>query len=213
MMRLRLYIWLLTSVLGITTIKAQQHLLPIKKVINEVDYTITKQIDDSNWQTIENDGYMTVKKSVAKIDCENGQRRVLQLQPNLFEPKGNYTIEFKIKVPHVSEKGRGFDISVYDGLKAFDFNITAKQLTDYGITKIFTENTDFASNYKTVRFAVERYVGIVHIYVDGAWLASYIMRKPTKDKVLKIGKGQSSSAAVIQLGAFYADYTGAYRPN
>ncbi|MFN0293790.1 hypothetical protein [Pedobacter helvus] len=199
--------------LGIGSINAQQHLLPIKKVIGEVDYTITKLADDHHWQTIEDGGYLTVKKGVAKIDCGNGQRRVLQLQPNLFQPKGNYTIEFKIKVPYVSEKGRGFDISVYDGLKAFDFNINAKQLTDYAITKVFTENTDFATNYKTVRFAVERYVGIVHIYIDGAWLASYIMRKPTKEKLLKIGKGQSSSAAVIELANFYADDTGAYRPN
>ncbi len=213
MMRSRLYIWLLVSMLWVENANAQQHLLPIKKTISEVNYSIAQSKDDGHWQTLEDGGYMTVKKGITKIDCENGQRRVLQLQPSLFEPKGNYTLEFKVKIPYVSEKGRGFDISVYDGLKAFDFNITSKQLTDYGITKVFAEDKDFASNYKTVRFAVERHVGIVHIYIDGVWLASYIMRKPTKEKFLKMGKGQSSSSAIIEIASFYADYTGAYRPN
>lgn len=212
MMRTCLLIWIFLIVSGTQTVTAQQHLLPVKKNINEANYTIAKSSDDKHWQTLEDGGYFTVKGIVSKIDIENGQRRLLQLRPERFEPKGNYTIEFKIKVQYVSEKGRGFDISVYDGLKAFDFNITEKQLTDYGVNKIFTE-TDFSKSLRTIRFAVERYVGIVHIYIDEIFVASYIMRKPTTEKFLKIGKGQSSSAAVIELTSFYVDFNGAFRPN
>jgi len=212
-MQLRLFIWFLVMTLSVETTNAQQHLLSVKKTINEVNYTIAKSTNDNHWQTVEDDGYMSVKNGMAKIDCENGQRRVLQLQSNLFNPKGNYTIEFKIKVPYVSEKGRGFDIAVYDGLKAFDFNITDQQLADYGIAKVFATQTDFSSTFRTIRFAVERYVGIVHMYIDEVFLASYIMRKPTTEKFIKIGKVQSSSATVIEIASFYADFTGAYRPN
>ena len=189
---------------------SQQHLLPVKKVIGSVK---DEPFETDKWTAVHNNGVVKQKDGVLKIQCNPGERQVYKLEQQYFSPAQNYTIEFKLKVPYNSINGRGLDIGIYDGLKALDVNITENQITDYGIKKVLTDGLDFKSAFKTIRFTVERFVGIVHLYIDEKYTTSYILRKPTSEKYIRIGKENSSASTNIEISSVKIDYTGAYRPN
>lgn len=162
--------------------------------------------------TITNTGGSLVVQCAANQTVTYG---LTNLTTPAFLPTGDYTIEYRVKVP-VYNGGRGFDLYVRDGVNQHAFFCITNERLQSLITSSSTTVASYyldATRYHTYRYAVTRSTGESDVWIDGVYRGK-ITTKAATSGVYNFTFGKSSTANIID---FYLDYltfdlTGAYKP-
>lgn len=146
-----------------------------------------------------------------RINCLANQSYTFQVTPStdtVFNPTGNYTIEFRLKV--VANNGRGIDIYTRD--RVADNKLLCIDTARVYINGGATLYTLDATEYHTYRLAVERGSKNVHLYIDGEFITTY--NRPVNKSTPQLLFGKSNAAATTEgyLDYLAYDLTGAYKP-
>jgi len=167
---------------------------------SETDYTIT--VSDPAPDVSFTDGIMS-------ISCASGQSYTLNAKN--FVPDGDYTIEFRVKVPQ--NNGRGFDVAIRDGKFSHSLYCTTHERLYLNTSTVVNYYLD-AKRYHTYRLAVIRETGEVHVWIDGVYkgLGTTVTTTNSGNQLL-FGKSNASAVTDIYLDYFTYDLTGAYKPD
>ena len=157
---------------------------------------------------------VTFANGVMKVSCLANQTLVFNasnLTTQKFQPTGDYTIEYRVKVP-VWDGGRGFDVYLRDGLNSQNFFCVTNERMYFNNTTVVSYYLD-ATRYHTYRYAVLRATGETYCWIDGVYRGKVTTLQAASGAFL-IQFGKSSTVNVIDfyLDYFTYDLTGAYKP-
>lgn len=157
---------------------------------------------------------VTIADGAIKVSCLTNQTltfNATNLTTQTFQPTGDYTIEYRVKVP-VYNGGRGFDVYLRDGLNSQNFFCVTNERMYFNNTTVVSYYLD-ATKYHTYRYAVLRATGETHCWIDGVYRGKVTTLQAASGAYL-IQFGKSSTVNVIDfyLDYFTYDLTGAYMP-
>lgn len=127
----------------------------------------------------------------------------------VFNPVGDYTIEFRLKVTANTNPARGIDIYVRDGL-------SANTLLCVSTDRIHLNGTTLkeldATEYHTYRLAVKRSEKRMYLFIDGEFTTTINRNNNENPVQLLFGKSNTASTVEAYLDYLAYDLSGAYRP-
>jgi len=167
---------------------------------SESDYTIA--VSDPAPTITYTDGIMN-------INCASGQTYTLNAKG--FTPDGDYTIEYRVKVPQ--NNGRGFDLAIRDGKFSHSLYCVTHERLYLNITGAVVNYYLDTKRYHTYRFAVVREAGEVHVWIDGVYkgLGTTVTATNSGNQLL-FGKSNGTAVTDIYIDYLTYDLTGAYKP-
>lgn len=192
--------------------------------IPQKDLSVSAQLDgtklplNDGWIagtiTNSNSGTLTGNGEI-RINCTANQSYSFQVTPTTseaFNPTGDFTVEFRLKVVSNSNGGRGIDIYIRDGL-------TAASLVCVTTDKVFLNQTPSkllyeldGTSYHTYRLVVKRDENVMYLFIDGNYVTSLI-RSPNSGSIqLLFGKSNAAAVTDAYLDYLAYDLTGAYKP-
>lgn len=189
--------------------------------MEEKDISISPQIDgtklplDDGWAA----GLITDPSSASLtgngeiyISCESGESYTFQATPtteDTFNPTGDYTIEFRLKV--TANNGRGIDIYTRDGVSAHTLLCisTDRVFLNGGSTIV---NLD-ATQYHVYRLSVRRSDQVMYFFIDGNFIRTINRSSNLNPIQLLFGKSNAIAATEAYLDYLAYDLTGAYQPS
>jgi hypothetical protein len=157
---------------------------------------------------------VALENGAIKVSCLANQTLVfnatnLTTQP--FQPTGDYTIEYRVKVP-VWNGGRGFDVYLRDGLNSQNFFCVTNERMYFNNTAIVSYYLD-ATRYHTYRYAVLRATGETYCWIDGVYRGKVTtLQAATGANLIQFGKSSTVNIIDFYLDYFTYDLTGAYKP-
>lgn len=149
--------------------------------------------------------------SAIHINCTSGQSYTFQVTPSsssVFNPSGDYTIEFRLRV--TKNNGRGIDLYTRDG-------VSAHTLLCIDTNRVFLNggsafyNLD-ATEYHTYRLAVKRSEKQMYLFIDGAFIRTINRSENLGASQLLFGKSNAAAVTEAYLDYLAYDLSGAYQP-
>lgn len=157
---------------------------------------------------------ITYIDGVMRINCAANQTATYKATNATsipFQPTGDYTIEFRAKVP--ANNGRGFDFAIRDGVYSHSLYCLTHERFYLNTSTVVNWYLD-APNFHTYRFAVKRSTGELHVWIDGVYKGLGTTVTATSGAYqLLFGKSNASAVSDIYLDYLTFDLTGAYKPN
>lgn len=172
------------------------------------DGWIAGTITNSNSATLTGNGEI-------RINCAANQSYSFQVTPTsnkIFNPLGDFTVEFRLKVVSNSTGGRGIDIYLKDDL-------TAASLVCVTTDRVFLNQTPQkllyqldGTSYHTYRLVVKKNENVMYLFIDGNYVTS-LTRSPNSGAIqLLFGKSNAAAVTDAYLDYLAYDLSGAYKP-
>ncbi|GAB3432202.1 exo-alpha-sialidase [Niabella aquatica] len=188
--------------------------------MQERDLSLSPQLDgtklplDAGWlEGLISDpasGTLTTNGEI-RINCTSGQSYTFQATPSspaVFNPSGDYTIEFRLRV--TQNNGRGIDIYTRDGISAHTLLCidTNRVFLNGGSAFYYLD----ATQYHTYRLAVKRSEKQMYLFIDGNFIRTINRSDNLNSVQLLFGKSNAAATTEAYLDYLSYDLTGAYQP-
>jgi uncharacterized repeat protein (TIGR02543 family)/gliding motility-associated-like protein len=203
-----LVIW--AMVLCVGKIHAQEPVLTVKDITPSMLLDGTKAPLSDGWEAVTTTGKASVANGEILLSCLNGQQYTFRATATTGTPfitTGDYTIEFRIKVP--VNNGRGFDMVVRDQVGRTSIGISHEKIVVTEGGQVLA-NMD-GSKYHTYRFSCKRSQRKMYLYIDGVYVIDLTMTSNSNGPDLQFGKGNTASVSDIYIDYIAVDATGAYK--
>ena len=202
--------FILIFLLWTGTIKAQEPALPLKDITPAMQLDGSKAPLAGGWEAVTVTGKATATNGEVLLSCLNGQQYTFRATASTGTPfvvTGDYTIEFRIKIP--VNNGRGFDMVVRDQVGRTSIGVSHEKIVVTEGGQVLA-NMD-GSKYHTYRFSCKRSQRKMYLYIDGVYITELTLTSNSNGPDLQFGKGNTASVSDIYIDYIAFDVTGAYK--
>lgn len=159
---------------------------------------------------------ITYADGAMKVSCATAQTAYFtatNATTQKFQPTGDYTVEFRVKVPVFSGSGRGFELYLRDGVYVHNFFVVTNERMYFNLTPTVVSYYLDATRYHTYRYAVLRASGQTHCWIDGVYRGLVTTYSATSGAyTLQFGKSSTAPVTDFYLDYLTYDLTGAFKP-